>query len=147
MGDTPPSLGGPTADDRPHTRRRVIAASVAVLFAGCLGGRERGTEDPDADPSQSTGTASSKLASVLVDVARASDPEAVAETRGLRTRDGYVLVVVELRPDRTLPADPSVDVTGRSDDAVFAYVAYEDLTTLAAHENVSAVRPPNEVSS
>lgn len=150
-GDAP-AFDGPLPDCQSRTRRGVLAAGVAVLLTGCLGRRERGASDTDAEtPRQAersaTPTASPALASVLVDVARASDPESVADARGLRTRDGRVLVVVELRTGRTLPTEPSVDVTGRRDDAVFGYVAYEELTSLAAHENVSAVRPPNEVSS
>ena len=114
------------------------------LVAGCLG-----TASQQAAPTDGTvsGTASksSKLATPIQEVARSSDPEATAEARGLQTRDGRVLVVVEVRPDHDIPSDADVIVTSRTDEGVFAYVGYDDLESVASHRNVSIVRPPREV--
>lgn len=73
----------------------------------------------------------------------ADNRSAYADERGLRTRDGRVEVVVELRDGRSLPDAYDVTVTAAHDDLVQAYVAVEDLRALAADENVSEVRAPN----
>lgn len=139
-----------SSDEEPEqsltVARRTILTVVPMGFAaGCLGTASR---RPTTTNRTGGGTASksSKLASPLHEIARSSDPETTADARGLRTRDGRVLVVVELRPARDIPSDADVVVTSRTDEGVFAYVGYDDLEIVASHRNVSSVRPPREVS-
>lgn len=126
--------------------RRTILTLVPMGFvAGCLGTASR---RPTTTNRTEAGTASrsSKLASLLHEIAQSSDPEATADARELQTRDGRVLVVIELRPDRDIPSNVDVVVTSRTEGGTFAYVEYDDLGTVASHRNVSRVRPPREVS-
>lgn len=126
--------------------RRTILSLVPMGFvAGCLSTASRQTNTTNRT-APSTASKSSKLAASIQEVARSSDPEATAEARGMQTRDGRVLVVIELRSDRDVPSDADLVVTSRTDEGVFAYVGYDDLESVASHRNVSLVRPPREVS-
>lgn len=128
------------------TARRAILSLVPMgLVAGCLSTASRQATTTDRTAS-GTASKASKLATPIQEVARSSEPEATAEARGLQTRDGRVLVVIELRPDQDVPSDADVVVTSRTDEGVFAYVGYDDLESVASHRNVSLVRPPREVS-
>lgn len=142
--------------DQRCTRRR-LSVLLAWTVVGCLGaGPTAGSEGSTTTTAAVTGTATptatagtakpAALDSTLQAVARSADPEATAESRGLRTRDGRVLVVVVLKSGRARPTEPELVVTSRTDQSVVAYVAYADLEAVAAHENVSAVRPPNPVA-
>lgn len=128
------------------TARRTVLSLVPMgLVAGCLGtASQRATPIDRTAPG--TVSESTKLATPIQAVVHSSDPEATAEARGLQTRDGGVLVVVELRPDLDVPSDVDVVVTSRTGEGVLAYVGYEDLESVASHRNVSSVRPPREVS-
>lgn len=83
------------------------------------------------------------LSSALAGLPEADDRAAYAERHGLALRNGSVLVVVELRAGRDLPAGFDVTVEVRAGDDVQARVAVGDLVALAEHENVSFVRPPH----
>lgn len=101
---------------------------------GGFGTPERTTENP-------------KLEHTLVGLVRADDRTEYADRNDLTLRNGSVEVVVELRPDRTLPSDHPVDVTARHDRLVQAFVPVDGLEPLAAHANVSYVRTPRRAQT
>jgi hypothetical protein len=97
--------------------------------------RANTTDRPDQHPS---------LDSRLVGLLDAENRTRYADERDLRVRNGSVLVVVELRENRSLPSEFDLDVTARHDRLVQAWTPIDRLAALAAHENVSFVRPPRE---
>ncbi|SEK92971.1 hypothetical protein [Haloferax larsenii] len=84
----------------------------------------------------------SGLDSTLAGLVDADDRDAYADQHGLDYRDGAVAVVVELEPDRTLPESVDFEAERKHDRLVSGRVAVDDLTSLATHENVTLVRPP-----
>lgn len=84
------------------------------------------------------------LESRLYDLVVAENRTAHAEARGLRLRNGSVLVVVELRPGSELPSEFDLTVRTRYENLVQVYAPVGDLVPIAEHENVSFVRTPRE---
>lgn len=84
------------------------------------------------------------LESRLYGLVTAENRTAYAAARGLDLRNGSVLVVVELRPGRELPASFDVTVRSRYENLVQAFVPVGDLVPIAEHGNVSFVRTPHE---
>ncbi|MFC4549571.1 MULTISPECIES: hypothetical protein [Halorussus] len=104
---------------------------------------DRTTADYAAETSTTPDSAgTSSLGATLAGYLRTDDRRAYAEAHGLRTRDGRVAVVAELRDDRAFPADYDATVTASHDDFAQAFVELEDLVALAADANVSRVRAP-----
>jgi hypothetical protein len=84
------------------------------------------------------------LDSRLVGLLTADNRTAYADSHDLDLRNDSVLVVLELRPNRSLPTEFDVTVRARHENLVQARVPLDSLVTLAEHPNVSYVRPPRE---
>lgn len=82
------------------------------------------------------------LDSTLHQLVIAEDRTQFAQQRGLDIRDDTVLVTIEVTPDNQLPQSIPIDVKTRSANKILAYVAIEDLTTLAQNEAIRTVRVP-----
>ncbi|NEU58432.1 hypothetical protein [Halorussus sp. MSC15.2] len=105
------------------------------------------TTTPDGPPTDDGENATKKhpsLDSRLVRLLNATNRSAYAARNGLTFGNGSVLVVVELRQNRTLPAGFAADVRTRHGRLVQASVPASTLRSLAEHTNVSYVRPPRQ---
>ncbi|MFC4448599.1 hypothetical protein [Halorussus aquaticus] len=160
MTDTP----GETRRERGDRSWRLtsIVAALLLLTAGCTAGpsaTSTSTAPPTADSATATSTAPDgpptddgenatkrhpSLDSRLVRLLNATDRSAYAARNGLTFRNGSVLVIVELRQNRTLPAGFTEDVRTRHGRLVQASVPASTLRSLADHANVSYVRPPRQ---
>lgn len=146
------------------------ALGVLVLLAGCIGvspptADEAGPTglwgEPTSAQQFSTDCGSGTLAegqtpaprsdkppealdSRLYGLVTAENRSAYASDHDLRFENGSVLAVVELRPNRTLPAGFVMRVRARSGNLVQAEVPVCGLVPISEHRNVSFVRPPVE---
>lgn len=119
-----------------------------VVLAGCGGEPvpER-TEQPAATEQSPTTTLSQKYPSLdsrLVGLVDAENRTRYADEHDLRVGNGSVLVVVELRENRSLPTSFDLDVDARHDRLVQVWTPIDRLVALAEHDDVSFVRPPRE---
>lgn len=78
----------------------------------------------------------------LYGLTQADNRTAYAQDHGFELRNDSVLVTVELREGRDIPADVDADVRARAGSQVDAYVPIDQLEALARHENTTSVRPP-----
>lgn len=137
----------------PLSRRSVLALGMAATVGGCLGSREG---DPGS-PSASDGTHGaigmtdnhtsdrpnpSGLHQPLGGLEQAENVESFSERHNLTIDDGTVRVIIELEPGRELPEEYVVSVEDRYGRRIRGYVRIADLSELAVHEAVRAVRPP-----
>ena len=100
--------------------------------------------EPNSTPPPAITTPSrpAGLDSTLHQLVIAEDRTQFAQQRGLDIRDDTVLVTIEVTPDNQLPQSIPIDVKTRSANKILAYVAIEDLTTLAQNEAIRTVRVP-----
>jgi hypothetical protein len=84
----------------------------------------------------------SRLADDLAGIVTAPDPIAAARAAGVTTVDGAVRVIVELEPDREIPADLPGIVEASYQQFVQVLVEPARLCELAGHAGVVAVRAP-----
>lgn len=140
----------------PQDRAATSSATTSVTTGEVTGTAdaevtETSTDAPtgtDEDPAITHATDASKdhpsLDSRLVGLLNAENRTDYAASRDLDLRNGSVLVVVELRPNRSLPPDFDADVRARHENLVQAWVPLDELGVLADHANVRFVRPPHE---
>jgi hypothetical protein len=122
-----------------HMRVRCVAASVAAAFAlscGSLGQPQVPTGRPVTCP---------RLDSRLFQLAQANDSETFAKNSGLELRSTRVRVVIELREGAPVPTGYDAVIDGRFGRLVDAWVAIGQLCSLAEHQDVSSVRPPDRL--
>lgn len=139
------SGGRPRGGDRQWLRNLVWV--VLLVVSGCLGAPTRQADTPTptvTDGGETSPTKHPSLESVLVRLIAAENRRAFAEDHDLRLRNGQVLVVIELVEGGSIPDELEVDVTASHDELVQAYVAIDELSTLAGHQNVSFVRTPRD---
>lgn len=143
---------------------RTVVVGLLVVASGCASVPSTPPTDAPESPTTTTTTETTtatttepthanaterprkhpSLDSQLVGLLDAENRTRYADERGLRVRNDSVLVVVELRENRSLPAGFDLDVTARHDRLVQAWTPIDRLVALAEHGNVSFVRPPRE---
>lgn len=129
-----------------------VVTALLLLTAGCVaspsGTSPTTSTEVGLPPDGNTATDLAKnhesLDPRLAGLANATNRSAYAVRNDLPFRNGSALVVVELRRNRTLPADFAGDVRARHGRLVQAWVPATRLLSLADHENVSYVRLPRE---
>lgn len=136
------------------SRRDFLALGIATTVGGCLGtqndrGIQRTTNSSEesitmSDNHRADRQTPSALHEPLGGLEQAEDNESFAEQHNLTVDDGTVRVVIELEPGHEPPEALIVSIEDRYGRRLRGYVRIAELSELAAHEAVRAVRPPEQ---
>lgn len=133
------------------TSRRNFLSLPALFLFGCISDDEpadEGSEDKPGD--QRDGEQDTKndkvpgLESKLKGLYQAENRTSYASENGIELNNGRALVVVELETGSELPSGIDAEVRSRHEGSVEAYVAVDDLVTLAKQDRVNLVREPRQ---